>query len=80
MAQKFTCGPDEDKELLKDPTLSFNKRNIILCRLGEKELLLWYIKFLSFALQVMEMPIDQARKAIEKIPEEIADTKVYFDM
>lgn len=79
-ASKFPNGPDEDKALLADPSkLSFNKLNIIRTRLDEKELCMWYIQFCSFVLQLLELPLAQAKDEFaNRLPAELACGKLYF--
>jgi hypothetical protein len=64
-ASKFTCSPDEDRKLLADPNLSFNKRNIITCRLEEKNTLAFFMQFSRAVTSLLNMPIDKAKAMVE---------------
>ena len=59
---------EEDMEILKedDPPmskLSFNERNMILFRSGEKYILLFFIKLADFVLRLVDTKFKDAKKA-----------------
>ena len=50
---KYSTSINEDKELLKDKNLSFNIRNCIIMRIGEKEIIEYYISFAKYVLNYL---------------------------
>jgi histone-lysine N-methyltransferase SETD3 len=50
---KYSTSVEEDKELLKNPNLSFNIRNCIIMRMGEKEILEYFISFSKYVLNYL---------------------------
>lgn len=54
-ASRFTCSPDEDRKMLLDSNLSFNKCNILTCRLEEKLVLNFFIQFCSVATGILSI-------------------------
>ena len=48
--------------------LSFNQRNMVLFRSGEKEILLFLIEFSDFVLKLLAMKFKDAKKAAQNLP------------
>ena len=48
--------------------LSFNQRNMVLFRSGEKEILLFLIEFSDFVLKLLSMKFKDAKKAAQNLP------------
>jgi len=49
-------------ELLKNPNLSFNERNCILFRSGEKEILIFLMEMADYVLDLLNMKFKDAKK------------------
>lgn len=54
--QGFDTTVAEDDQLLQDPLLSFNIRNAVLMRRGEKQVCLVYLDFVRTMLELLECP------------------------
>jgi len=67
-----------DNELLADQSLTFNQRNCIIERAGEKRVLLTLIEFCNFAQALLIIPKDEAKKQVSKLPAALIKTKGYF--
>lgn len=52
---------DQDIELLKDDSLTFNQRNCVLFRSGEKEILVYFIEFADLCLSLLDMKFKDAK-------------------
>jgi len=76
---KFTCSAEEDRILLQDPKLTFNQRNIIICRLEEKEILRYWMQVCSAVVNILNMPIQKARTMVTSIPPEYGPMRPYFE-
>ena len=48
--------------------LTFNQRNMVLFRSGEKEILLFLIEFSDFVLKLLSMKFKDAKKAAQNLP------------
>jgi hypothetical protein len=53
--EKYPCTYEEDLEILKREDLTFNQRNSVLFRSGEKEILLFFIKMTEKILPLFDM-------------------------
>ena len=53
---KFDTSIDEDTALLKDPTLTFNQRNCVVVRRGEKQVLQHYIDLADVCIPLLRKP------------------------
>ena len=54
---------EDDYEILKRDNLSFNERNCVLFRSGEKEILVFLIELGDYILRLLEMKFKDAKKA-----------------
>ena len=52
---KYQNSYEEDLEILKDETLTFNQRNCVLFRSGEKEILLFFIHNVPKILKLFDL-------------------------
>ena len=52
----------EDMEILERDNLSFNERNCVLFRSGEKEILHFLIEMADYVLKLLEMKFKDAKK------------------
>ena len=57
---------EEDEEFLKDQSLTFNHRNAVLYRLGEKKILVSLMIFVDKIVALLDMDFKSARKIVEK--------------
>ena len=57
---------EEDTEILarddKEQYLTFNQRNCVYFRKGEKEILIWFIQFTTYTLALLSMKWKEAKK------------------
>lgn len=59
---KYPNNLEQDYELLKDESLSFNLRNCVLFRSGEKEILHFLIEFSDYVISLLNMSFKEAKK------------------
>jgi histone-lysine N-methyltransferase SETD3 len=52
--------------LLKDPSLTFNIRNCVVVRRGEKQVLQYYVDLCDYCLPLFEMQWAQLKKIVTK--------------
>ena len=57
---------EHDEEQLKDDSLTFNHRNSILYRLGEKKILIALMIYVDKIMPLLDMDFKSARKIVEK--------------
>ena len=57
---------EQDEEQLKDDSLTFNYRNSILYRLGEKKILIALMIYVDKITPLLDMDFKSARKIVEK--------------
>jgi hypothetical protein len=57
---------EQDEEQLKDDSLTFNHRNSILYRLGEKKILIALMIYVDKIMPLLDMDFKSARKIVEK--------------
>lgn len=60
--EKYPNSLQKDYELLLDETLSFNERNCVLFRSGEKEILHFLIEFSDYVTELLNMSFKDAKK------------------
>jgi histone-lysine N-methyltransferase SETD3 len=63
---KYSNTYEEDLALLQRDDLTFNNRNCVLMRSGEKEILLWWIEFVAQVLPLLDLPHKELKNAIKK--------------
>ena len=59
---KYPTTYEEDMQILQNPDLTFNNRNCVLMRSGEKAILLWFIEFVDTCTPMFDMPSKELRK------------------
>ena len=59
---------EEDMEILKRDNLTFNERNCVLFRSGEKEILVFLIEMSDYVLKLLEMKFKDAKKSTQNLP------------
>ena len=59
---------EEDMEILKRDNLTFNERNCVLFRSGEKEILVFLIEMSDYVLKLLEMKFKDAKKFTQNLP------------
>ena len=66
--KQYPHSLQEDMEILKlddeEHNLSFNQRNCVLFRSGEKEILHFYIEFSDYVTTLISMKLKDAKKEI----------------
>ncbi len=73
----------EDEEALRQDEegaapLSFNQRNCVLFRKGEKEILHWFLRFSEFVDRVLSLKFKEAKKATAVLPKDMECARDYF--
>ena len=63
----FQTTIEEDEILLKDPKLTFNQRNCVIVRRGEKQVYRYYIELANFAIPLLEGSWDLIKKVAAKV-------------
>jgi len=61
-------------------TLTFNQRNCVLFRSGEKEILHFYIEICDYTLQLLKMSLKDAKREILNLPNYFLSAQSYFTM
>jgi hypothetical protein len=74
---------EEDYEMLAADTpeysnLTFNTRNIILFRSGEKEILVFLIEMADFVLNLLEMTFKDAKRKTQSLPTKLDSCRDYL--
>ena len=74
---------EEDLEILAndDPPMSkltFNQRNMVLFRSGEKEILLFLIELSTFVQRLLTMKFKEAKKATQNLPAKMESCRDYM--
>ena len=54
MLSKYETTLEEDKRILEEQALTYNEKNCIVLRMGEKEVLHYYINFAERTLKILE--------------------------
>ena len=65
----YPTSIEEDNEILKREDLTFNQRNCVLMRHGEKTILIFLIDMTSVFLKMLDMNFKNARKEFESLPD-----------
>ena len=65
-------------ELLKNPDLSFNERNCILFRSGEKEILIFMMEMADYVLDLLNMKFKDAKKQTQNLPAKMDSCRDYL--
>ena len=58
--------------------LTFNERNMVLFRSGEKEILLFLIELSSFVQRLLTMKFKDAKKATQNLPPKMETCRDYL--
>ncbi len=69
---------EEDYELLKNPDLSFNERNCILFRSGEKEILVFLNEMADYVLNLLSMKFKDAKRTTQNLPSKLDSCRDYL--
>lgn len=73
---------EEDTEILtrddKERYLSFNQRNCVVFRKGEKEILLWFMHFATYTLALLSMKWKEAKKEAAYLPISLESARDYI--
>ena len=75
---KYPNTLEQDYEILKDQGLTFNQRNCVLFRSGEKEILHFLIEFSEYATQLLGMSFKDAKKVTQALPDKFSSTREYL--
>lgn len=69
---------EEDMEILKREDLTFNGRNCVLFRSGEKEILVFLIEMSDYVLKLLEMKFKDAKKFTQNLPKNMNSCRDYL--
>ena len=61
---EYPTSKEEDEEILKREDLTFNQRNCVLFRHGEKEILTFLIAMAEVMEKILEMKFKDAKKVV----------------
>lgn len=79
---KYPCSLQKDEQLLAEDdlkqNLSFNERNCVLFRKGEKEILHFYKDFSQYMLNLMSLKFKEAKKEAQQLPKEFDSAREYI--
>lgn len=75
---RYPTSYEEDMELLKRPNLTFNERNCVLFRSGEKEILIFLLEMGEYILKLLDMKFKDAKKASQTLPEKMDSCRDYI--
>ena len=75
---KYPNSLEKDYELLKLDSLTFNERNCVLFRSGEKEILHFLIEFSDYVLNLLSMTFKDAKKTTQTLPEKFDSTRDFL--
>lgn len=61
---RFPTTPEQDRQTLEeeDRELTFNERNCVLFRYGEKEILVFLTEFADYCLDLLSISFKEAKK------------------
>jgi hypothetical protein len=59
-------------------TLSFNERNCVLFRSGEKEILHFFIEFSEYMTSLLGMKFKEAKKETQQLPKQFETARDYI--
>lgn len=79
----YPCSLADDEEALRQDDegvteMTFNQRNSVLFRQGEKEILHWFIRFSDFVQNLLKMKFKEARKETQQLPKEFESARDYL--
>ena len=80
-AQALAAYPqtlEEDMEILKREDLTFNERNCVLFRSGEKEILVFLMEMSDYVLKLLEMKFKDAKKFTQNLPKNMNSCRDYL--
>ncbi len=68
--QRYPNTYEEDLKILEtQKDMTFNQRNCVLMRSGEKKILLFLIKLADLGLQLIDLPLKKAKDIFSKVPD-----------
>ncbi len=69
---------EEDMKILEREDLTFNERNCVLFRSGEKEILTFLIDMADYVLKLLEMKFKDAKKFTQNLPANMDSCRDYL--
>lgn len=75
---RYPASLGEDYEMLKREDLTFNERNCVLFRSGEKEILVFLLDLGEYVLKLLGMTFKSAKKASQTLPPKMDSCRDYI--
>lgn len=75
---RYPVSLNEDYEMLKREDLTFNERNCVLFRSGEKEILVFLLELGEYILNLLNMTFKDAKKASQTLPPRFDSCRDYI--
>eukprot|EP00475_Leptophrys_vorax_P032893 TRINITY_DN5128_c0_g1_i1.p1 TRINITY_DN5128_c0_g1~~TRINITY_DN5128_c0_g1_i1.p1 ORF type:complete len:614 (-),score=186.52 TRINITY_DN5128_c0_g1_i1:64-1905(-) len=72
----FDTTLEEDERILKEEKLTFNIRNAILMRRGEKQVCHFFVELANSIIPLFEMPVPKIREALKKLKKKMAKQNI----
>ena len=69
---------EEDLEILKRTDLTFNQRNTVLFRSGEKEILGFLLDFSNYVIELLGMKFKDAKKKTQSLSAQFNSCRDYL--
>ena len=69
---------EEDMEILQRDNLTFNERNCVLFRSGEKEILIFLMDMADYVLNLLEMKFKDAKRHTQSLPPKMDSCRDYL--
>ena len=77
--EQYPSTKEEDEEILKREDLTFNMRNCVLFRHGEKEILAFLFELGEKVTQILGMKFKDAKKLVQNLPEKYDEASDYLN-
>ena len=76
---EYPTTKEEDEEILKREDLTFNQRNCVLFRHGEKEILTFLIDMADLMEKILDMKFKDAKKVVSSLSDYYNEAKDYLN-
>ena len=76
---EYPSTKEEDEEILKREDLTFNLRNCVLFRHGEKEILTFLIDMADLMEKILDLKFKDAKKVVSSLSDYYNEAKDYLN-